>query len=97
MLISKPNRARANGVKAVLDLCGDVTLVALRPYNCLDVKRKEGLLRANVGSITVVIGYASPNQAIDNFTNFLNRMEQLVRTANREVLVCGNLNAKSPM
>lgn len=74
-----------------------MTLVALRHYNCLDVKQEEGLLRANIGSITVVVEYASPNQAIGDFTNFLNRMEWLVRTANREVLVCGDLNAKSPM
>ncbi|KAL3290360.1 hypothetical protein HHI36_023702 [Cryptolaemus montrouzieri] len=53
MLISEPNRA--NGMKAILELCLDVSIVALRGHDSHDVASDAGIVRVRVGNMEVML------------------------------------------
>ncbi|XP_041973441.1 uncharacterized protein LOC121729121, partial [Aricia agestis] len=67
------------------------------PPSSRNTTRGHGFVVANLGTLTVVGVYFSPNRAIADFEALLLRLTAVVEGSNHPVVVAGDFNAKSPM
>lgn len=59
-------------------------------------KKRKGYAWANVGGIRIISCYISPNGTTEEFEMYLTKIERDLKSTNKQVIIAGDFNAKSP-
>ncbi|XP_066261181.1 uncharacterized protein [Euwallacea similis] len=93
VLGQEPNKAAGNEIR---DRCDDAFIWLANHVEAKSIHRGRGFVAVELGWLTLVSAYFSPNKGRAQFEAFLSRLEGYVRGLDgRRVLIAGDLNAKS--
>jgi acylphosphatase len=94
----EPNKKRMDKGGWYVDTYRDAAIKVLnRKQKVENSGRGKGYVWVEIDGVRIVSGYASPNIGIEEFKKYLGRLENCIRHARLDVLVAGDLNAKSPI
>jgi hypothetical protein len=98
LIASEPNKKRMDKGGWYVDTYRDAAIKVLnRKLKVENSGRGKGYVWVEIDGVIIVSGYASPNIGIEEFKKYLGRLENCIRHARLDVLVAGDLNAKSPI
>jgi hypothetical protein len=98
LIASEPNKKRMDKGGWYVDTYRDAAIKVLnRKQKVENSGRGKGYVWVEIDGVRIVSGYASPNIGIEEFKKYLGRLENCIRHARLDVLVAGDLNAKSPI
>jgi N-dimethylarginine dimethylaminohydrolase len=98
LIASEPNKKRMDKGGWYVDTYRDAAIKVLnRKQKVENSGRGKGYVWVEIDGVRIVSGYASPNIGIEKFKKYLGRLENCIRHARPDVLVAGDLNAKSPI
>jgi len=82
---------------ALVDNRGDCFLWFPRHQKLSKILTGEGIVGAELDGILYLSCYFSPNRDIHSFEAYLSDLETIVKSAGAQIIICGDLNAKSAL
>lgn len=97
-VISEPNRNKMKNQKYHLDKNVDVAII-IYGQNIIVHKNGsgEGFTWVDLGSFVLYGCYISPNITNEQYDEYLTKLRDDMSTHRNEIIVCGDLNARSPL
>jgi hypothetical protein len=96
LLTSEPNR-RTIATSWIADGPGDCAIYNFSKSRAVvNVSSGSGWVSVELSNMMLISTYVSPNVEPQVFSRFLGELEIFVRSTLKEVIICGDLNAKSP-
>lgn len=97
-LVSEPNKRYVEERAWITDVKGDVAVRICTQSAETEIgriAREEGIVLVELKEVEVCGGYISPNIGIDSYSEYINRLERVLRDRNKPVIVAGDFNSKS--
>jgi hypothetical protein len=97
LIVSEPNKKLIGKGEWYVDTNRDAASKVVNRSRKVENSGGKGYVWVEIGGVRIVSGYVSPNTGIEEFKKYLGSLENCIRHSWLEVLVAGDLNAKSPI
>lgn len=96
LLISEPNKSLLAKGGWIHDRATDAAILVLNPNITIkNIGTGSGFAWVELQNAVIFSVYASPNAPCEDFDDLLDRLEIVKRASDKEILICGDLNAKA--